>query len=70
MEKSFTLIQTIATAGAFSAISFWYVFAVEIPIQLLRLLSLNWCLVNVPASRGWKEGISNLKRDLVNRQLF
>ena len=23
MEKSFTLIQTIATAGAFSAISFW-----------------------------------------------
>ncbi|KAL4602264.1 uncharacterized protein LOC142613766 [Castanea sativa] len=26
MEKSFTLIQTIATAGAFSAISFWYGF--------------------------------------------
>ena len=26
MEKSFTLIHTIATAGAFSAISFWYGF--------------------------------------------
>ncbi|KAK9984842.1 hypothetical protein SO802_034367 [Lithocarpus litseifolius] len=26
MEKSFTLIQTIASAGAFSAISFWYGF--------------------------------------------
>ncbi|XP_054824215.1 uncharacterized protein LOC129322154 [Prosopis cineraria] len=26
MEKSFTLIQTIATAGVFSAISFWYGF--------------------------------------------
>ncbi|XP_062147129.1 uncharacterized protein LOC133854880 [Alnus glutinosa] len=26
MEKSFTLIHTIAAAGAFSAISFWYGF--------------------------------------------
>ncbi|GMQ04562.1 hypothetical protein CsSME_00049934 [Camellia sinensis var. sinensis] len=26
MEKSFTLIQTIATAGVFSAVSFWYGF--------------------------------------------
>ncbi|XP_004148372.3 uncharacterized protein LOC101212897 [Cucumis sativus] len=26
MGKSFTLIQTVATAGAFSAISFWYGF--------------------------------------------
>ncbi|XP_021892846.1 uncharacterized protein LOC110810857 [Carica papaya] len=26
MEKSFSLIQTIATAGVFSAISFWYGF--------------------------------------------
>ncbi|GKV10755.1 hypothetical protein SLEP1_g22075 [Rubroshorea leprosula] len=26
MEKSFTLIQTIATAGVFSGISFWYGF--------------------------------------------
>ncbi|KAJ8747540.1 hypothetical protein K2173_003684 [Erythroxylum novogranatense] len=26
MQKSFTLIQTIATAGVFSAVSFWYGF--------------------------------------------
>ncbi|PSS09672.1 DNA-directed RNA polymerase II subunit RPB2 [Actinidia chinensis var. chinensis] len=26
MEKSFTLIHTIATAGVFSAVSFWYGF--------------------------------------------
>ncbi|XP_010540796.1 PREDICTED: uncharacterized protein LOC104814457 [Tarenaya hassleriana] len=26
MEKSFSLIQTVATAGVFSAISFWYGF--------------------------------------------
>ncbi|XP_058222167.1 uncharacterized protein LOC131332113 [Rhododendron vialii] len=26
MEKSFTLVQTIATAGVFSAVSFWYGF--------------------------------------------
>ncbi|PKI46933.1 uncharacterized protein LOC116203738 [Punica granatum] len=26
MEKSFTLLHTIAAAGAFSAISFWYGF--------------------------------------------
>ncbi|KAL6979813.1 hypothetical protein U1Q18_021469, partial [Sarracenia purpurea var. burkii] len=26
MEKSFTLIQTVATAGVFSAVSFWYGF--------------------------------------------
>ncbi|KDP45987.1 hypothetical protein JCGZ_11890 [Jatropha curcas] len=26
MEKTFTLIQTIATAGVFSAVSFWYGF--------------------------------------------
>ncbi|XP_028762355.1 uncharacterized protein LOC114720955 [Neltuma alba] len=25
-QKSFTLIQTVATAGIFSAISFWYGF--------------------------------------------
>ncbi|KAL9167156.1 hypothetical protein ABFS82_05G077300 [Erythranthe guttata] len=26
MQKSFTLIQTVATAGVFSAVSFWYGF--------------------------------------------
>ncbi|KAK2999019.1 hypothetical protein RJ639_022621 [Escallonia herrerae] len=26
MEKAFTLIQTVATAGVFSAVSFWYGF--------------------------------------------
>ncbi|XP_076930618.1 uncharacterized protein LOC143595513 [Bidens hawaiensis] len=26
MAKSFTLIQTVATAGLFSAVSFWYGF--------------------------------------------
>ncbi|XP_035545252.1 uncharacterized protein LOC121267471 [Juglans microcarpa x Juglans regia] len=26
MGKSFTLIQTVTTAGAFSAVSFWYGF--------------------------------------------
>ncbi|KAM7491136.1 hypothetical protein LguiA_034057 [Lonicera macranthoides] len=26
MEKAFTLVQTIATAGVFSAVSFWYGF--------------------------------------------
>ncbi|KAF5775044.1 hypothetical protein HanRHA438_Chr13g0617861 [Helianthus annuus] len=26
MTKSFTLIQTVATAGLFSAVSFWYGF--------------------------------------------
>ncbi|OAY29769.1 uncharacterized protein LOC122721931 [Manihot esculenta] len=26
MEKAFTLIQTVATAGLFSAVSFWYGF--------------------------------------------
>ncbi|KAF7828503.1 DNA-directed RNA polymerase II subunit RPB2 [Senna tora] len=26
MEKSFTLIQTVATAGVFAAVSFWYGF--------------------------------------------
>ncbi|KAK9068053.1 hypothetical protein SSX86_012164 [Deinandra increscens subsp. villosa] len=25
MAKSFTLIQTVATAGLFSAVSFWYI---------------------------------------------
>ncbi|EXC26756.1 hypothetical protein L484_023372 [Morus notabilis] len=26
MEKSFTLLHTVLTAGAFSAVSFWYGF--------------------------------------------
>ncbi|KAL3834966.1 hypothetical protein ACJIZ3_009702 [Penstemon smallii] len=26
MQKSFTLVQTVATAGVFSAVSFWYGF--------------------------------------------
>ncbi|XP_022772456.1 uncharacterized protein LOC111315119 [Durio zibethinus] len=26
MEKTFTLIQTVATAGVFSAVSYWYGF--------------------------------------------
>ncbi|KAL2233746.1 uncharacterized protein LOC110011233 [Sesamum indicum] len=26
MQKGFTLIQTVATAGVFSAVSFWYGF--------------------------------------------
>ncbi|XP_071730855.1 uncharacterized protein [Rutidosis leptorrhynchoides] len=28
MEKRFTLIQTVATAGLFSAVSFWYGFMI------------------------------------------
>ncbi|KAL8210160.1 hypothetical protein R6Q57_006892 [Mikania cordata] len=28
MVKSFTLIQTVATAGLFSAVSFWYGFMI------------------------------------------
>uniref|UniRef100_A0A2P2JHU9 Uncharacterized protein MANES_15G171100 n=1 Tax=Rhizophora mucronata TaxID=61149 RepID=A0A2P2JHU9_RHIMU len=55
MEKSFTLIQTIATAGFFSAISFWLIFnslslaflslsvAFSGFITILFFLSL-WCL--------------------------
>jgi len=45
MEKSFTLIQTIATAGAFSAISFWY-FQIPyfLPKSLTHSLSLSLSL--------------------------
>ncbi|KAI9089214.1 hypothetical protein K1719_029493 [Acacia pycnantha] len=35
-QKSFTLVQTVATAGVFSAISFWYGFISPSGKPLLR----------------------------------